>query len=48
MRRSDVFIMVESKGEAKTIYHNPETNQTAAIDWTEPSGVPGSGRELQQ
>jgi hypothetical protein len=40
--------MVETKGEAKTICHNPETNQTAAIDLTEPIEALRSGRELQQ
>jgi hypothetical protein len=40
--------MVETKGEAKTINHNPETNQTAAIDWTEPIEAPGRGRELKR
>jgi hypothetical protein len=47
MRRSNVFNMVETMGKAKTIFRNPETNQTAAI-WAEPNEAPRSRRELQR
>jgi hypothetical protein len=40
LMESSVFTMVETMGEARTINRNPETNQTAAIDWAEPNEAP--------
>jgi hypothetical protein len=42
LMKSSVFTMVGTKGEAKTIFRNPETNQTAAIEWAEPNEAPWS------
>jgi hypothetical protein len=40
LMESSVFTMVETVGEARTINPNPETSQTAAIDWAEPNETP--------
>jgi hypothetical protein len=48
LRRNSVITMVETMGESKTIFRNPRTNQTAAIDWAGPNEAPWSWIELQQ
>eukprot|EP00956_Cyclotella_meneghiniana_P034031 scaffold101125_cov66-Cyclotella_meneghiniana.AAC.3 len=40
--------MVETKGKAKTIFRNPETDQTAAVDWAGPIEASRSRRGLQR